>query len=148
MAQKAFDKKIQSLVSGTVPYIHEDNLNEKITNGEDLIILDTRSINEFNTSHISGAKFIDYDDFDPKMVEGLDKEKEVVVYCSVGYRSEKIGEKLQDMGFKNVKNLYGGIFDWKNNGHNVVTNTKQVTDSVHTYNKNWSKWLLKGVKVY
>ncbi len=148
MGQKDFDKKIKSLVSGTIPYIYDDKLNEKINNGEDIIILDTRTPEEFEVSHLNGAMFIHYDDFSPKMVEGLDKNKEVVVYCSVGYRSEKIGEKLQDMGFTNVRNLYGGIFEWKNNGNNVVTQPDQVTDSVHTYNKNWSRWLINGVKVY
>lgn len=147
MAQKDFDKKIKSLVSGTVPYIYEDKLNTKIDSGDDVIILDTRTEEEFNISHLTGAKFIDYDDFNADMVKGLDKDKEVIVYCSVGYRSEKIGEKLQDMGFKNVKNLYGGIFEWKNNG-NVVVTEKNETDSVHTYNKSWSKWLINGVKVY
>lgn len=148
MAQKDFDKKIKSIVSGTIPYIHEDKLNQKMGEGEDIIILDTRTIAEYNISHLNGAKFIDYDGFKANMVEDLDKDKEVVVYCSVGYRSEKIGEKLRDMGFTNVKNLYGGIFDWKNNGNTVVTAPGAETDSVHTYNRNWSKWLIEGIKVY
>ena len=120
----------------------------KIENNKDIIILDTRSIEEYNVSHIKNAKFIDYDSFSPEMVAGLDKNKEVVVYCSVGYRSEKIGEQLKDIGFTNVNNLYGGIFQWKNKGNSVITNSAQTTDSVHTYNKNWSKWLINGVKVY
>jgi 3-mercaptopyruvate sulfurtransferase SseA len=70
------------------------------------------------------------------------------VYCSVGYRSERVGEKLQKLGYQNVYNIYGGIFEWKNEGMQVVNRQNQPTDSVHTYNKNWSKWLLKGVKVY
>ena len=82
------------------------------------------------------------------MVEDLDKDKPVILYCSVGYRSEKIGERLQEMGFTEVYNLYGGIFDWKNKDNPVVNTHQNPTDSVHTYNKNWSKWLTKGVKVY
>jgi predicted sulfurtransferase len=66
----------------------------------------------------------------------------------VGYRSEKVGEKLQELGFQNVKNLYGGIFQWKNEGFEVENSLSMPTDSVHTYNKRWSKWLLKGVRVY
>ena len=66
----------------------------------------------------------------------------------MGYRSERIGEKLQKMGFTNVKNLYGGIFDWKNQDFEVVGMDNLATDSVHTYNKSWSKWLYKGIKVY
>ena len=78
----------------------------------------------------------------------IDKDQEVIVYCSVGYRSERLGERLQKMGFENVKNLYGGIFDWKNQGNNIVNENNLETDSVHTYNKAWSQWLYKGIKVY
>lgn len=99
-------------------------------------------------SHIPNAIFVDYDNFSGEAVQGYDKEAPVIVYCSVGYRSEKIGEKLEELGFSNVRNLYGGIFDWKNKGHEVVNSAGLETDSVHTYNENWSQWLKKGVKVY
>jgi 3-mercaptopyruvate sulfurtransferase SseA len=66
----------------------------------------------------------------------------------VGYRSGKIGEKLKKMGFTNVYNLYGGIFEWKNRGYEVHNNQNSVTDSVHAYNRAWSVFLRKGVKVY
>ncbi len=82
------------------------------------------------------------------MVEKLNKDSPIIVYCSVGYRSERVGEKLKSAGFKNVKNLYGGIFQWVNEGHPVVNKKDHWTDSVHTYNKNWSQWLTKGIKVY
>ena len=147
MSQKDFDKKINSLLSHTVPLIHQDELCTKLEK-EDVVLLDTRSLKEFEVSHLRGARFVDYDNFSTRMVEDLDKDKPVVLYCSVGYRSEKIGERLQEMGFKNVYNLYGGIFDWKNKDNPVINTRKNRTDSVHTYNKNWSKWLTKGVKVY
>jgi predicted sulfurtransferase len=76
-----------------------------------------------------------------------DKNAPIVVYCSIGVRSEDIGEKLQKAGFTNVKNLYGGIFEWKNQGNPVYKN-KMETDSVHTFNKQWGKLLDKGIKVY
>jgi len=146
MSQPDFDSKVKSLISESVPLITASELKQKIKSTE-LIILDTRSKEEYDVSHIDGAIFVDYDDFEEGMVSGLDKNKEVVVYCSVGYRSEKVGEELQDLGFKNVNNLFGGIFGWKNNGNDVVCKTG-VTDSVHTYNRSWSKWLIKGIKVY
>lgn len=148
MSQQDFDAKLSSLLEGSVPFIYTDELSEKLNNGEKLTILDTRQPQEYRVSHLNGAIFVDYDHFSDEMVEDIDKEVPVVVYCSVGYRSEKIGEKLQKLGFKNVYNLYGGIFDWKNKGNMVVNQQGVATDSVHTYNENWSKWLKKGVKVY
>ncbi|MTI22942.1 rhodanese-like domain-containing protein [Fulvivirga sp. RKSG066] len=146
MSQTDFDKKIKSLLNETVPLMGQAELREKINNNE-VLILDSRTQKEYETSHIESAIFVDYDNFSEEMVAELDKEKSVVVYCSVGYRSEKIGEKLQKFGFKEVYNLYGGIFDWKNNGGEVV-NKSGVTDSVHTYNKKWSQWLINGIRVY
>ena len=112
------------------------------------IILDTRSPEEFAVSHLEGARFIDYDHFDKKEVESLPTSMPVVVYCSVGYRSEKIGEELQKMGFRDVKNLYGGIFQWKNEGFQVVNKNEAPTDSIHAYNKTWAVWLKSGIKVF
>lgn len=146
MSQPDFDKKIRSLIDESVPLIYQKELKQRMEK-EEVILLDSRSPEEYEVSHLPGAKYVGYDEFSSESVERLDRDKPVVVYCSVGYRSEKIGEKLQEMGFEEVYNLYGGIFDWKNN-KNAVVNNRVETDSVHTYNRNWSKWLLEGVKVY
>ncbi|MEM9337304.1 MAG: rhodanese-like domain-containing protein [Bacteroidota bacterium] len=142
--QTSYGEKLESLYRHTVPLIDSEVLKEKT----DVVILDVRSPEEYNVSHIDGAFMIDFDKFKPKDVASLNKNSEVIVYCSVGYRSERLGEKLQKMGFKDVKNLYGGIFEWKNQGHEVVNERDVPTDSVHTYNKAWSKWLEQGIKVY
>ncbi len=65
-------------------------------------------------------------------LKNLDKDKPVVVYCSVGYRSEKIAEKLEKEGFTQVYNLYGGIFEWVNQD-NPVYNEKGKTNNIHPY---------------
>ena len=49
-----------------------------------------------------------------KIYQGWSKSDTIVLYCSIGYRSEKIGEKLVEMGYGHVFNLYGGIFEWVN----------------------------------
>lgn len=146
--QTNFDKKLKSLYKNTVPVIQAEELSHKIEGNAKIILLDTRSPKEFNVSHLPNALFLDYDNFNSKKVEQLDRNTKVIVYCSVGYRSERIGEKLLKMGFKDVKNLYGGIFDWVNKGNTVVNQSGVATDSVHTYNKDWSQWLNRGVKVY
>lgn len=142
--QKTFDEKMASLYKGTVPLIKASEIENKT----DVVLLDIRSPKEYEISHINGAKMIDFDSFKKSDVASIDKNAEVIVYCSVGVRSEIIGEKMQKMGFTNVKNLYGGIFDWKNKDLEVVNKSEQPTDSVHTYNKAWSKWLFKGIKIY
>lgn len=148
VAAQSYDDKLKSLYKNTVPTISSSELRDKISQGEKIILLDTRTPDEYNVSHLPGAKFVDYDEFTSSSVKSLDKNSHVVVYCTVGYRSERIGEKLKDLGFKDVHNLYGGIFQWANDG-GVLLNKREVpTDSVHTYSKKWSVWLKKGTKVY
>ncbi len=77
-----------------------------------------------------------------------DKNELIVVYCSIGLRSAKIAQQLKDEGYTNVFNLYGGIFEWKNNNFLVFDLNGQKTEKVHVYNKYWSKWLIKGEKVF
>ena len=71
----------------------------------------------------------------------------MIVYCSIGYRSERIGEQVQNLGYKNVFNLKGGIFEWVNKGKTVMTEG-QITTKIHPYDKEWGVWLQKGEKVY
>ncbi|MEM0939743.1 MAG: rhodanese-like domain-containing protein [Bacteroidota bacterium] len=142
--QKTFDEKMQSLYRNTVPLIKSGELKTKL---EHVTILDTRAPEEYKVSHIPGSRMINYTEFAVADVQDIPKDTEVIVYCSVGYRSERVGEKLRKAGYEDVKNLYGGIFDWKNKGFEVVDLKNQPTDSVHTYNKSWGKWLYKGIKV-
>lgn len=115
---------------------------------ESLYILDTRQEKEFAISHLQGAEFVDYDAFEIESVEHIPQGATVVVYCSVGYRSERIGEKLQEAGYNTVYNLYGGIFQWKNEGEDVVDMENNITENVHTYNRRWGRWLKVGKKVF
>jgi rhodanese-related sulfurtransferase len=146
--QKTYDEKLQSLYKNTVPLVSPEFLEERRNTSDSVYIFDTRSNTEFEVSHIPGAKLIEYESYDESDFEAIPKDAEIVLYCSVGYRSERVGEKLLEMGYENVSNLYGGIFQWKNTGKEVIAPDGNVTDSVHTYNRKWSKWLEKGTKVY
>jgi rhodanese-related sulfurtransferase len=147
-AQSAYDKKLKLLYRNTVKTIKPNEVTTLIAKGEKLIILDTRAPEEYNVSHLKDARFLNYESYSTEDLLLLPKNEKIIVYCSVGYRSERVGEKLQKLGFKNVYNIYGGIFEWKNEGLATFNRHNQATDSVHTYNKSWSKWLQKGIKVY
>lgn len=138
-----FHEMLQGMYQRTVPLAMPENVSQNGT-----VFLDTRQKAEYEVSHIPGARFIAYDDFDEDMVEDLPRDTSIVVYCSVGYRSERIGEKLTTLGFTNVQNLYGGIFWWMHSGLPVEDAHHQPTDSVHTYNRRWSQWAFTGEKVW
>ena len=143
---QTFEDMLQELLSHTVYEIRTSEVESMLNKGA--LILDTRAFDEYQVSHILNAKWVGYKEFDENKVNELPNDKPIIVYCSVGYRSEKIAEKLQEMGFKKVYNYYGGIFSWKNDGNEVVTVGDKPTDKVHTYNRKWSQWLLKGQKVW
>ncbi|WP_339924894.1 rhodanese-like domain-containing protein [uncultured Cyclobacterium sp.] len=112
------------------------------------VLLDTREKNEFNVSHLKGAQWVGYDNFDMSRVKGIPKEQAIIVYCSIGARSQEIGKKLKQSGYSEVYNLYGGIFHWVNENNPVFQLDSIPTNKVHTYNKMWGVWLNKGEKVH
>lgn len=147
MAQESVSELLEDYNNETIPYITVSELATSETTG---ILLDAREIKEYNTSHLAEAIHVGYDNFDISKVANTitDKSAKIIVYCSIGVRSEDIGEALKKEGFTNVYNLFGGIFEWKNNDFTVYDNNDQPTENVHTYSEEWSKWLLKGNKIY
>lgn len=111
------------------------------------VLLDVRSPEEFKTSHLKGARFVNYSTFQVDALANIPKDARVVVYCSIGTRSSKAGVALQEAGYTNVLNLRGGIFSWVNNGLPVFDAQGQ-TDRIHAYSRFWGFWLTDGVKVY
>ncbi len=143
-----YEQVIEGLYKNTVPIIDCSTLADWMAEGKPVVILDTRPEKEFSVSHITGAKCVGFESFSKKKISDIPSDTAIIVYCSVGYRSERIGEKLQRWGFKNVKNLYGGIFEWKNQDYDVYSDKKEKTESVHAFSPEWGKWLEKGKKVY
>ena len=144
--ENSIDGVLKRYNKGSVPYISV----KELADSKNHIILDTRERQEFNVSRIPGAMWVGNEAFNRHQFRSRIKKLDasIVVYCSVGVRSEDFGEQLIDAGYTNVKNLYGGIFQWKNSGHMVVDSTSKVTENVHAYSKYWGKLLTEANKVY
>ena len=140
---EAFATTINLLLAHSVPEISIEHASTK----KNVVFLDTREKEEFDTSHIKGAIWVGYDTFNISKLPKNSRDKTFILYCSVGYRSEKITEKLLAHGYTKCFNLYGGIFEWINTGHPVYKNSS-LTNNIHAYNKAWSIWLEKGHIVY
>ena len=132
---KDFDSMAIDMGGEVVPLIHPDSIPSRA------IFVDIRTDKEFDVSHIPGA--ITRDEFEKAVIPS---ETFIILYCSVGYRSGRYGEKLVDKGVENVYNLYGGIFKWVNDGKEIVDGNG-TTDRLHTHNKKWGEWVTKGEKV-
>ena len=123
---------------------------DKLAVGNQFLLLDTRDKREFAVSHLAKAIWVGNRKFDTDQITSVipSKNTPIVVYCSIGVRSEKVGEKLIEKGYIEVYNLYGGIFQWKNKDYPVYDPIGKETDRVHAYNRHWGKMLDNATKVY
>ena len=93
---------------------------EKIAES-DVVVLDVRTPEEFNSGHILNAINIDiYNDYFNSDISTLDKSKSYAVYCRSGKRSVDASNEMDSIGFKTTYNLTGGIIEWIESGRETV----------------------------
>ena len=145
-SQENLSELLKKYNSESIPYITVEDLTKQ----QNAIILDSRELPEYKVSHLKNAICVGYDNFNlRKTTKQLNnKQQTIVVYCSLGIRSEDIAEKLKKAGYTNVYNLYGGIFEWKNSDFKIYDSKEKETQNIHTFNEAWGKWLNKGVKIH
>ncbi len=80
-------------------------------------IIDVRTPQEFAAGHLENAQNIDWlgDNFDAN-AQKLDKTKPIFIYCKTNNRSSQAAEKLEELGFKNIYNMKGGLLKWDAEG--------------------------------
>jgi rhodanese-related sulfurtransferase len=141
---KPFQAMLYLLLDHSVTEISVSKLSKL---EQDVTILDVREENEYKVSHIENSKNVAYSSFNIEAITDIDKNDKVVIYCSLGKRSENIAKQMVDAGYTNVNNLYGGIFEWKNQGNPVFVDANE-TNKIHAYDKVFGIWLNKGEKVF
>ena len=108
------------------------------TNRPAPLLVDARSKEEYAISHLKGALNLPSA---PAVRSSVQSTAEpIVVYCSVGYRSSALAEKLLQAGLTNVHNLDGSIFQWANEGRPVYRGTTVVKE-VHPFSRKWGQLL-------
>ncbi|MEP7230771.1 MAG: rhodanese-like domain-containing protein [Ginsengibacter sp.] len=135
----------KSLQSSCVPKI---NVDLAASHPADYIFLDSRQQKEYDVSHIKNSIYVGDQDFSIEKLSQIPKNAGIVVYCSVGVRSDKIAKEIIDAGYTKVHNMLGGIFEWINEGYPVYDSTGIRTSSVHGYSKFWGAFVNSDHKVY
>jgi len=108
--------------------------------GDPPLLLDARAPEEFAVSHLARARNAGTLGEALSILGGAPTDREIVVYCSVGYRSSALAEELARKGFTGVRNLEGSIFAWANAGRPVVRGEARV-ERVHPFDKKWGRLL-------
>ncbi|MGA3344612.1 MAG: rhodanese-like domain-containing protein [Terracidiphilus sp.] len=93
-----------------IPQITVKELKRRIDAGEEVYILDVRERWEYKLAQI-GGKLIPQNEVPQRLAE-IDREREVIVHCHAGVRSQRIAEFLKQQGYPRVVNLAGGIHAW------------------------------------
>lgn len=145
---QSFQERVEDLYSYEVPLIKPAELKQKLAKADSVYLLDTRTPAEYEVSCLKHSQRVGYDDFSKDDISHIPKDATVVTYCTVGYRSDKIGERLEAMGYQDVYNLYGSMISWVNSGYPVYTPKGAPTQKVHTHSEDWSQYLEKGQAVY
>lgn len=92
--------------------ITAEEAKEIMDSSEGYILLDVRTQEEYDESHIPGAVLIPNTEIEDRAEEELpDKEQLILVYCRSGNRSKKAAEILVKLGYTNIRE-FGGIMDW------------------------------------
>ncbi|MGD1893380.1 MAG: rhodanese-like domain-containing protein [Cyclobacteriaceae bacterium] len=110
---------MKGLAQSAVPLIEADVLEKLLQEDSSVVVLDTRSSEEYQAGHLENARFVNYATFQLSDVHDLAKESPIVVYCLSGGRSGRVAQQLLNAGYKNVKNLNGGVRSWQAAGKEV-----------------------------
>jgi rhodanese-related sulfurtransferase len=118
-------KDLLAAANGSVPVISPQDAKALIESGE-VLVVDVRDGLELQASgKVQGAKHVARgmlefraDPDSPYYDKAFDPDKTVIVYCASGGRSALAGKTLQDMGYKDVRNL-GAFKGWAESGGTV-----------------------------
>ncbi len=105
---------VRPMASETVPsgdVIDANELKGKLDRGDDFLLLDVREPHEYQIARIPGSRLIPLGEL-PKHLDELDRNADIVAHCKTGGRSQKAVDLLKANGFRNVRNMTGGITAW------------------------------------
>ena len=111
VAPSAQGQTMAGTSTGNELEITSQELKARLDGNDRPFILDVREPQEYQINRIPGSRLIPLGEL-PSRVQELDASQEIVVHCKMGGRSAKAAEFLRAAGFKQVKNLKGGILDW------------------------------------
>ena len=145
VAWPAVKQRIRAEFPG-VEQLQAKELDAWLESGEAPLLLDVREEAEYRVSHLRGAVRVDPAS-EPALPPGIARDTPIVTYCSVGYRSSAVAERLEEQGYTRVWNLEGSIFEWANQGLPVVRGGEEVRQ-VHPYSREWEPLLDAGLRAY
>ncbi len=132
-----------------IEQIRSDSLAARLAKGDSsLLLFDTREPEEYAVSRLRGAirvdPAMDAETFLAAYGDTI-KNRDLIFYCSVGYRSSIFAERLGKMApaasYSSIANLRGGLFRWYNEDRPLFRDVQ--VDTIHPYDEYWGRFLKK-----
>ena len=108
----------EDIIIAEIKSISPEEVYEIINNGEDYLIVDVRTKEEYDSGHLGGALLLPVQELEDRLNE-LAIDKPIIVYCRSGVRSKTAATILVENGFKQVYDM-GGINDWNAKGYPII----------------------------
>jgi adenylyltransferase/sulfurtransferase len=104
------ETKQKATLKNGIPQMSVQELKQRLDAGEDLVLLDVREPYEYRIANLGGT-LIPQNEVPQRLAE-IDRNREIVVQCRSGGRSQRVAEFLRKSGYERVANLAGGILAW------------------------------------
>jgi rhodanese-related sulfurtransferase len=140
-------KSLKKLILDTFPNVQRittEQLAHILSSSklEKPILLDAREQEEYDVSHLKNALKTTTTAEALEILKNEKKNRFIIVYCAVGYRSARLVQQLKERGFSNTYYVEGSIFKWVTEGRPVYRGDQRVYN-VHPYEEEWRHLLNK-----
>ena len=136
---KVYDNSIQGILDQARTRTREmpvDEAHEILKRGNNLTLVDMREPEELSLGYIEGSIFVRGDELEIQAQHLLpNKNASILLYCNRGIRSLLMASTLKDMGYRDVRNLAGGIEAWKAAGYKVVSDGLLTEEQLTHYSR-------------
>lgn len=114
--------------------IYPGDVVDKIKNNEDIILLDVRTLEEYETIHLENALLLPVQELSQQTLNEIDlgenaKDKEIILYCRSGNRSKTAYNIMESLGYTNIKSVSGGMIHWEEDEY-PFTGSGVYTESI------------------
>jgi rhodanese-related sulfurtransferase len=115
--------------------IYPGDVVEKIKNKEDVILLDVRTLEEYEEIHLQNALLLPVQELSAQSLTGIGlgpnaKDKEIIIYCRSGSRSETAYNIMNSLGYTNIKSVAGGMIHWEEDEYPFTEVGEYTSDNV------------------
>jgi sulfur-carrier protein adenylyltransferase/sulfurtransferase len=121
-----------------VPEEGPEQLEQRLTSGQPVAVIDVRDPDEYRDGHIEAATNISRGFLEFRVGGTVsDPKTPVVLYCQTGLRSVLAAKQLKELGYENVINLQGGYAKWAQSGRPVVKEIPLAPDQIQRYSRHF-----------